>query len=72
MPWATGSDGGECCCWASSLTTLGSVVCALADSYPLLVVGRSLQGVSTAMIPTAISLLYQSMSGASLQRGVRC
>lgn len=55
--------------WASSLTTLGSVVCALADSYPLLVVGRSLQGVSTAMIPTAISLLYQSLIGASLQRG---
>ncbi|HTW15312.1 MAG TPA: MFS transporter [Nocardioides sp.] len=55
--------------WSSALATLGSVVCALADAYPLLVAGRSLQGVSTAMIPTAISLLYQSTSGTSLQRG---
>jgi predicted MFS family arabinose efflux permease len=55
--------------WASVLTAGGSVVCALASSYPLLVAGRSLQGVSTAMIPMAISLLHECMRGASLQRG---
>lgn len=42
---------------AMALLTVGSVVCALSSSLGVLVAGRALQGVSSAMIPLAIGMI---------------
>jgi MFS family permease len=47
--------------WAGALTTpLGSVICALADYYPVLVAGPIAAGIAPAVILMAISLLHES------------
>ncbi len=42
------------------LLVLGSVVCALSDSLPVLIAGRTLQGASAALIPLAIGMIRDS------------
>ncbi|WP_131739463.1 MFS transporter [Actinomadura roseirufa] len=39
------------------LLLAGSVICALSGSLPVLIAGRALQGVSSAMIPLAIGMI---------------
>ncbi|WP_433242086.1 MFS transporter [Streptosporangium sp. CA-135522] len=39
------------------LLVLGSVVCALSGSLPVLIAGRALQGASSALIPLAIGMI---------------
>ncbi|TDD95838.1 MFS transporter [Actinomadura rubrisoli] len=39
------------------LLVIGSLVCAVSGSLPVLVAGRALQGVSSAMIPLAIGMI---------------
>jgi len=40
-----------------SLLVLGSMVCALSGSLPVLIAGRALQGASAALIPLAIGMI---------------
>ena len=42
------------------LLVLGSVVCALSGSLPVLITGRALQGASSALIPLAIGMIRDS------------
>ncbi|GAA4791766.1 MFS transporter [Streptomyces ziwulingensis] len=42
--------------------TLGSLLCAVADSLAPMVVGRALQGVGTGLVPLGISLLRDVLS----------
>ena len=42
---------------AMSLLVLGSALCALATSLPLMIVGRALQGASAVVIPLAIGII---------------
>ncbi|MEV1065518.1 MFS transporter [Streptomyces sp. NPDC050263] len=44
------------------VVTLGSLLCAVADSVPPMVVGRGLQGVGMGLIPLGISLLRDVLS----------
>ena len=55
------------CCLVA--TTVGSVLCASGDHYPLLLAGRALQGTSSAVIPLGISVLAEVAVGVGLQRG---
>ncbi|MFI1915304.1 MFS transporter [Nocardia sp. NPDC020380] len=42
---------------AMTVLIIGSVVCALADTLGVYIIGRSLQGISSAMIPLAIGMI---------------
>ncbi|WP_405489668.1 MFS transporter [Nocardia sp. NBC_00511] len=42
---------------AMGLLVTGSVICALAGSLPVYIVGRALQGISSALIPLAIGII---------------
>lgn len=55
--------------WCLVATALGSVLCAVGSSYPLLLAGRALQGSSSAVIPLGISALAEVAVGVGLQRG---
>lgn len=55
--------------WCLVATALGSVLCAVGASYPLLLAGRALQGTSSAVIPLGISALAEVAAGVALQRG---
>lgn len=55
------------CCLVA--TTVGSVLCASGEHYPLLLAGRALQGASSAVIPLGISALAEIAVGIGLQRG---
>lgn len=55
------------CCLVAS--TVGSVLCASGDHYPLMLAGRALQGASSAVIPLGISALAEIAVGIGLQRG---
>lgn len=39
------------------LLTVGTLICALADSLPVMIVGRALQGTSVALIPLAVGVI---------------
>jgi EmrB/QacA subfamily drug resistance transporter len=43
------------------LLILGSVVCALTSSLPVVIVGRALQGAATSVIPLGISILRDEL-----------
>ncbi|GAB3280700.1 MFS transporter [Actinocorallia lasiicapitis] len=43
------------------LLVVGSVICALSGSLPVLVAGRTLQGMSAALIPLAIGVIRDSL-----------
>lgn len=48
----------------------GSVVCALADSLPIMIIGRSLQGAGTGVIPLGISALRDLLPPQRLGSGI--
>jgi MFS family permease len=55
---------------AQALFVVGSLVCALTTNVTLLIVGRGLQGVSTAGIPLSISLIARLLPPSSRASGV--
>ncbi|HVW44974.1 MAG TPA: MFS transporter, partial [Amycolatopsis sp.] len=44
-----------------AMVIVGSVLCGLADNLPLMIVGRTLQGLSTGVIPLGISLMRDEL-----------
>lgn len=52
------------------LLLLGSVVCALSGSLAVLIVGRALQGTSTALIPLAIGMIRDSFPREKVTSGI--
>jgi MFS family permease len=55
--------------WCLVATTVGSLLCAMATAYAELLVGRALQGLSTAVIPLGISILGELVGEADFRRG---
>jgi EmrB/QacA subfamily drug resistance transporter len=54
-----------------SIFAMGSIICALAPEFRVLVVGRLLQGVGAAMLsPNSLALIGQSFSGEAKGRAV--
>jgi MFS family permease len=63
--------------YATLVTIVGSVICALAPSFGVLLFGRALMGVSTAFLPVTFALIrdvfpesYRNMSLAIATNGV--
>ncbi|WP_329429144.1 MFS transporter [Streptosporangium sp. NBC_01495] len=52
------------------LLVLGSVVCALSDTLPVLIAGRALQGASSALIPLAIGMIKDSFPPARVMTAI--
>jgi len=52
------------------LLLAGSVVCALSGNLPVLIVGRALQGTSTALIPLAIGMIRDSFPRDKVTSGI--
>ncbi|MGJ6964722.1 MFS transporter [Streptosporangium sp. G11] len=52
------------------LLVLGSVVCALSGSLPVLIAGRALQGASAALIPLAIGMIKDSFPPARVMTAI--
>ncbi|MDP9850228.1 MFS transporter [Streptosporangium lutulentum] len=52
------------------LLVLGSVVCALSGSLPVLIAGRALQGASSALIPLAIGMIRDSFPRARVMTAI--
>ncbi len=50
---------------AMTVFTLGGVIAALAASFPVLLVGRVLQGASTASFPLALAIVRRHRDGAA-------
>jgi MFS family permease len=53
-----------------ALLFAGSVVCALSGSLGVLIVGRALQGTSTALIPLAIGMIRDSFPREKVTSGI--
>ncbi|RMI30918.1 MFS transporter [Nocardia stercoris] len=53
-----------------TLLTLGSIVCALAGSLPIYILGRALQGTSAAMIPLAIGIIRDTFPREQLTTAI--
>lgn len=50
------------------MTAAGAFICAVADGYAVFLIGRALQGASTAVIPLGISVLAEVAKGGALRR----
>ncbi|WP_242893598.1 MFS transporter [Actinomadura litoris] len=53
-----------------ALLVVGSVVCALSGSLPVLIAGRALQGVSSALIPLAIGMIRDTFPVARITTAI--
>jgi MFS family permease len=53
-----------------AVVCLGSAVAATASGFAQLIVGKGLQGVGYGVIPLAMALLREHLSGAHLHRGI--
>ncbi|MEV7010413.1 MFS transporter [Streptosporangium sp. NPDC051022] len=54
----------------AGLLVLGSVICALSDSLPVLIVGRAVQGASAALIPLAIGTIRDTFPHARVMTAI--
>ncbi|MER5649016.1 MFS transporter [Streptosporangium sp. NPDC002524] len=52
------------------LLVLGSIVCALSDTLPVLIAGRALQGASAALIPLAIGMIKDGFPPARVMTAI--
>ncbi|GAA3009735.1 MFS transporter [Streptosporangium longisporum] len=52
------------------LLVLGSVICALSASLPVLIAGRALQGASAALIPLAIGMIKDSFPATRVMTAI--
>lgn len=48
----------------------GSIVCALADTLPAMILGRGLQGLAMGMVPLGISLLHDVLPAERVGSGI--
>ena len=55
---------------AAVALTVGSLICALSDTLPWLIVGRAVTGLSTAAIPLGISLIGTVLPGKRAATGI--
>ncbi|MGC0418679.1 MFS family permease [Embleya sp. AB8] len=55
---------------AMSVLSVGSVMCALTSDIGVLIVGRTLQGMATAVVPLGISILRDELPPAKVGGGV--
>ncbi|MET7301284.1 MFS transporter [Embleya sp. NPDC005575] len=55
---------------AMSVLSIGSVMCALTSDIGVLIVGRTLQGMATAVVPLGISILRDELPPAKVGGGV--
>ncbi|NGO06877.1 MFS transporter [Streptomyces sp. HC44] len=53
-----------------ALLVAGSVICAVSDSLPVMIVGRALQGTAAAVIPLAIGIIRDTLPREKVTAGI--